>query len=128
MSRRKSPCGRPAQNKVSQNSPRELERWHDQLRSFLEQKQLKHSEQRWKIVKLILSTSGHFTTQEIVQRVRRAHPDIGAATVYRNISLLCDAHILKETLINPEGHAVYELYDEDQPSRSFRVYGLRPYF
>ncbi len=73
---------------------------------------LKFSEQRWKIAQLILSTKGHFNIQKIVLDVTKAHPEIGPATVYRNIKVLCDAHILKETLVDPTGRVIYEVFDD----------------
>lgn len=110
------PCGRPlptvsGTKKISLEE--ELEKWRLQLQRYLTQKGLKYSDQRWKIVKLILSEKGHFSAQQIVQKVVDAHPGIGPATVYRNIKLLSEALILRETLADSQGRSVYELFDED---------------
>ncbi len=40
-----------------------------------------------------LSGEGHFTSEELYERVRGENPEIGAATVYRTLKLLCDADI-----------------------------------
>jgi Fur family ferric uptake transcriptional regulator len=112
---KKLPCGRlltVTLDKQKQDDSKKFEIWRGQLKNYLEQNQLKYSEQRWKIAKLILGTKGHFNTQEIVQEVMKAHPGIGPATVYRNLKLLCDARILKETLVDAQGVAIYEAYDE----------------
>jgi Fur family ferric uptake transcriptional regulator len=90
-----------------------LEEWHQQLRTYLAGQNLKYSEQRWKIAELILSTGGHLDAQGVVDRVKKRHPDIGAATVYRNLKVLCDAQILKESLVDPQGRVIYELFDDD---------------
>jgi Fur family transcriptional regulator, ferric uptake regulator len=105
------PCGRLAPVFPILESDR-FEKWHADLKTYFKKTGLKYSEQRWKIAKLILERRGHFHTQEIVQEVTRAHPGLGAATVYRNLKILCDAKILKETLVDAAGRAVYESYDE----------------
>ena len=48
-----------------------------------------------------------------MREVQRAYPGIGAATVYRSIKVLCDAKILRETLVDADGRVVYEVFDED---------------
>lgn len=94
------------------SAERKLDRWHDQLRAYLEKEGLKYSDQRWKIAKFILTSTGHFNAQDIVREVVKAYPGIGAATVYRNIKVLCDAQILRETLVDAGGRVIYEPYDE----------------
>jgi len=105
------PCGRSAPVFPVLESDR-FEKWQDDLKSYFKKNGLKYSEQRWKIAKLILERRGHFHTQEIVQEVTKAYPGLGAATVYRNLKTLCDAKILKETLVDAQGRVVYESYDE----------------
>lgn len=106
------PCGRMAPASERGGGERKLDRWHDQLRAYLEKAKLKYSDQRWKIARQILNSSGHFSAQEIVREVLKAYPGIGAATVYRNIKVLCDAQILRETLVDEGGRVVYESYDD----------------
>jgi Fur family ferric uptake transcriptional regulator len=112
------PCGRPpfssATNVINQQKlPERLKEWQEQLRRHLMNGGLKYSEQRWKIAELILSTGGHLDAQGLVEQVKRQHPGIGAATVYRTIKVLCEANILKESLTDTHGRVVYELFDED---------------
>ncbi len=108
------PCGRPLpqREEARKGSPRDS--WRELLQGHLAKEGLKHSDQRLKIVELILGEDRHFRTQDMVRKVQVAYPGIGAATVYRNIKLLQDALILKETLIEDDGRqVVYELTDED---------------
>jgi Fur family ferric uptake transcriptional regulator len=109
---RNLPCGRPTAEQPGAPAPAKLEQWHQQLRAYLTSENLKYSEQRWKIAELILSMGGHADAQGIVDRVRRKHPDIGAATVYRNLKVLCDAKILKESLNDANGRMMYELFED----------------
>ncbi len=90
-----------------------LQEWQKRLRDYLTQQGLKYSEQRWKIAELILSTGGHLDAQSLVERVKQQHPGIGAATVYRSLKVLTDAHILKESLMDSQGKVIYELFDDD---------------
>lgn len=90
-----------------------LAEWNRRLRSFLTERGLKYSEQRWLIAETILLTGGHLDSQTLVERVSRVHPKIGAATVYRSLKVLCEAKILKESLNDPHGRVIYELYDDD---------------
>ena len=112
-SKKALPCGRPAPQASPPVSDEKLERWRTRLKAHLGGHSLKFSEQRWKIAKLILGTKEHFSAQEIVREVLKAYPDIGSATVYRNIKVLCDARILKETLVDADGRVVYEVFDEE---------------
>jgi Fur family ferric uptake transcriptional regulator len=94
-------------------------KWQKQLRDYLTSRELKYTEQRWKIAELILSTGGHLDTQQLVERVHEVHSGIGAATVYRTIKVLCDALILKESLTDVEGKVYYELYDQEHHDHIF---------
>jgi len=106
------PCGRVKTNHGASPSQKQLDAWQKQLRSYLISQDLKYTEQRWKIVELILSTGGHLDAQALVEQVKKRHSDIGAATVYRSIKVLCDAKILKESLIDASGRVIYELFDD----------------
>lgn len=107
------PCGRPTSVPAAPISDEKLERWRDRLKAYLGGQSLKFSEQRWKIAKLILGARRHYNAQDIVREVVKAYPGIGAATVYRNIKVLCEAKVLKETLVDASGRVVYEPFDEE---------------
>lgn len=105
---KKLPCGRPLPESV-----RPFGDWKKKLDAYLDEKKLRRSDQRERIVEIALAQPGHFNVQQIVRKIQDAHPGIGAATVYRNVRVLCDAGILKETLVDSEGQAFYEAWDED---------------
>jgi Fur family ferric uptake transcriptional regulator len=106
------PCGRPGNPLSAPPTAKQFEIWQNQLRNYLISRGLKYTEQRWKIAELILSTGEHLDAQALVEQVRKRHAGIGPATVYRNIKVLCDAAILKESLTDANGRVVYELFDE----------------
>jgi len=101
--RLKLQCGRPAPE--SQVGPG----WIGRLETYVRDRKLKRSAQRERVVQAIASMRGHFRTQDISRKVSRTAPTIGVATIYRSIRLLCDAKILKETLVDENGETVYEL-------------------
>lgn len=91
----------------------DLELLQKRLDAYVSHQGLNRSDQRWKIAELILNHSDHLSAQEIVALVQKKHPGIGTATVYRNIKVLCDAHLLRETLNDAQGRVVYEAWDKE---------------
>jgi Fur family ferric uptake transcriptional regulator len=111
-SQRHFPCGRPRPREAPPLTESKIDEYHRMLRKFLSEKQLKYSEQRWQMAKLILETGGHLDATEMIEKVRSKHPSMGAATIYRNIKVLCDAGIMQPTHQNMEGRDVFELSNE----------------
>jgi Fur family transcriptional regulator, ferric uptake regulator len=107
------PCGRPSRAMPAAPKAAKMLEWQNRLRDYLASKSLKYSEQRWKIAEIILESRGHLDAQALMERVKELHPEIGTATVYRSIKVLCDARILKESLVDPQGRVIYELFDDD---------------
>jgi len=106
------PCGRPKPVPNALPTTKQFEAWRNQLKDYLVSQGLKFTEQRWKIAEFILSTGGHLDAQAVVDQVKKRHSGIGAATVYRSIKVLCEASILKESIIDGKGRIFYELYDK----------------
>ena len=110
-SAKRLPCGRMIPpTPIGHGSPKS--HWKAQLEEYVISQGLRRSDQRWKIAEAILSVAEHLSAQEIVSLIQKKHPGIGAATVYRNIKVLCDALILKESLTDARGHVVYEIFDK----------------
>jgi Fur family ferric uptake transcriptional regulator len=62
-----------------------------QWAEFLRRSGLKTTHQREAIVEIFLRTEGHISIEELLLRVRRKHPGVGYATVYRTLKLLADS-------------------------------------
>jgi len=107
------PCGRPMETPHSPIDASQLIEIQKKLRTYLSQEKLKYTEQRWQIAELILKAGGHFDAQTIVDIVNKAHPEIGAATVYRNLKVLCDAGLLEKSHQSVDGRELYELPDDE---------------
>ena len=82
----------------------------DKLIEYSASKSLKKSDQRTAILDLMTSKQGHHTADELWGFLKKQHPDIGIATVYRTMKLFLDAGIVKE--LNIDGTARYELTAE----------------
>lgn len=79
----------------------------------LAKKNLKHSRQRKEILGIFLSTDKHLNAEELYRMVKRRHPSLGFATVYRTLKLLCDCGLSRE------------LRFEDGTTRYEHLYGHR---
>lgn len=108
----KLPCGKPTPRVKSPDS-KTLRKIKEHLREFLEKEGLKQSDQRWIIAEMILVSPRHLSAQEIVKMVQESHPKIGVATVYRNLKILSEAKIIRESLLDSQGTTVYEAFEED---------------
>lgn len=86
--------------------PNELER--EALARYLEDHNLKRTQQREAILRVFLSLRGHVTAEELHQRLRTRHPNIGYTTVYRTMKLLCDAGLAQERHFD-DGVTRYEI-------------------
>jgi len=81
------------------------------LARYLEEHSLKHTKQRDAILDAFLGAKGHVTSEDIYERVREAHSNIGYTTVYRTMKLLVDAGLAQERHFD-DGVARYEIEHE----------------
>ncbi len=63
---------------------------------FLRKKNLRLTPQREKILQVFLKTNQHLTVEELYNLIKKRNSDIGQATVFRTLKLLCAAGIAKE--------------------------------
>ena len=74
---------------------------------YLLSKNLKHSDQRIKILEIFLKYEKHFTAEELYKTAKKSLPTIGYATIYRTLKLFCESGICRE-LILEDGITRYE--------------------
>lgn len=109
------PCGRPRTTAkkakpLSAGAEADLRK---KLERYQSAKKLNRSQTRLHILHVIAQQADHFTGPELVQKVRKAYPEIGSATVYRNLPVLLDAGVMRESLTDRAGQAVYEIQRPD---------------
>lgn len=68
----------------------------EKLNEYVKNNGLKISSQRNHILEIMESEHIHRSVEEIYDIVKKSNPEIGIATVYRTVKLLCDAGIAKE--------------------------------
>jgi Fur family transcriptional regulator, ferric uptake regulator len=79
----------------------------DNLSQLFEEHGVKHTAQREAIVREFLATKEHVSIDELLRRVRVAHPGVGYATVYRTLRLLKEMGLADERHFG-DGKALYE--------------------
>ncbi|MBI5101085.1 MAG: transcriptional repressor [Nitrospirae bacterium] len=69
------------------------------LSAYINEKGLRETKQRQIILDAFLSSGRHITATELHKRISGAHPEIGFATVQRNLNLFCESGIAEEIKI-----------------------------
>lgn len=115
ISKKLLPCGRPAPPVKEQTEPVKdlLKRLVLQLNSYCTEQQLNRSEAREKILDTIVGGHRHFTALELLERLQKRFPEVGKATLYRNLPVLVDSGVLQEGPQDANGQSVYEISDDD---------------
>jgi Fur family ferric uptake transcriptional regulator len=67
-----------------------------QLSQYLASQGLRSTSQRDTILKTFIEAGQHLSAEELYARVKKAHPGIGYATVYRTLKLLVEADLAEE--------------------------------
>ena len=74
---------------------KELEAYVD----FAKKKKLKLTRQREGILDEFLSAGRHVSAEDLYGIVKKKHPSVGRATVFRTLKLLCEADIAREVFL-----------------------------
>jgi Fur family ferric uptake transcriptional regulator len=80
------------------------------FRKYISKEGLKFTRQREVILDEFLRTGAHLSTEELYLKVRKKHPHIGYATVYRTLKLLAECGLAKERDFGA-GQTLYEAAD-----------------
>ena len=66
----------------------------------------RQTHQRQAILEAIQGKGHHMSAEEVLSRVQQNDPGIGLATVYRNLTLLCDMGLIQK--VTEEGASFYD--------------------
>jgi Fur family ferric uptake transcriptional regulator len=83
-----------------------------QLSEYLAGQGLKSTSQRDTILHVFVNAGSHLSAEELYARVKKAHPRIGYATVYRTLKLLAEAGMAEERRFE-DGFTRYEYKASD---------------
>jgi Fur family ferric uptake transcriptional regulator len=85
----------------------------DGIKQLLLASSYKLTHQREATVRVLLENEqDHLSAEEIFMLVREEYPDIGLATVYRTVELLCELHVVEKVNFG-DGVARYDLRNEN---------------
>jgi hypothetical protein len=90
------------QNQIMQKKPSE------HLGEYLSGQGLKSTTQRDSILDIFINAGEHLSADELYARVKKVHPGIGYATVYRTLKLFAEAGLAQERRFE-DGFTRYEL-------------------
>ena len=79
----------------------------DQLSEYLTGQGLKSTSQRDTILRIFVDAGRHLSAEELYALVKKTHPGIGYATVYRTLKLLAEAGMAEERRFE-DGFTRYE--------------------
>lgn len=79
----------------------------EQLSEYLAGQGLKSTRQRDEILNIFVSAGRHLSAEELYLLVKKPHPGIGYATVYRTLKLLASAGLAEERRFE-DGYTRYE--------------------
>lgn len=108
-------CGRPlaplkeSRTEKKQSATVYLNSCLEKLNHHLQEKNLKHSEVRDQILKVIVEEARHFTAVELLPKLQENYPGFGKATLYRNLPVLVEAGVLQEGPPDKDGNPQFEL-------------------
>jgi Fur family ferric uptake transcriptional regulator len=69
----------------------------DIFNEYIKNKGMLVSRQREQVLDVFLKTEKHPTINDLYDLVRKKHPQIGLATIYRTMKVICDAGLATET-------------------------------
>ena len=80
----------------------------DIFRNYIKEKGLRNTRQREEILDAFFSAEKHITVEKLFSEIRTKNPDIGYATVHRNLVLLRECGLAEEIKIGKQ-KARYEI-------------------
>jgi len=77
----------------------------ENFKKLLKSNNLKYTTQRELILKVIYDNNGHFTPEDIYNLIKKSYPEVnlGIATIYRTLTLLEDASIVRSISFGTQG-------------------------
>lgn len=70
--------------------------------NYIKDKNLRNTKQREDILETFLQAGKHITVEELYNTLKKTNPEIGYATVHRNLKLMCECGLADETKIGSE--------------------------
>ncbi len=81
------------------------------LTQLIEQKHLRATEARCRILELLHETHAHYTPEEVLEALRERGEPLSIATLYQNLAKLAEAGLIAR-FVGPDGHTRYDVNTE----------------
>ncbi len=81
--------------------------------NYVKKKGLRHSRQREQILDAFLSSDKHITVDDLHNILKKRNPDIGYATVHRNLKLMCESGLADEIKIGNKKARYEQKYGQE---------------
>lgn len=104
-----APCGRPIPQLDEHDLDHSFEEMNQKLEAYVAEVNLNHSEARTKILRVLAKKSHHFKAGDLIQWVSAEFPEVGQATIYRNIPVFIASGLIQEGPADRDGQIMYEL-------------------
>ena len=88
------------------------------LVQYLKDKGIRTSKQREHVLDVFLKAEKHLTMAGLYEIVRKKHPSIGYATVYRAMKVICDAGLAREVNFGQGGSRFEHEYGHEHHDQS----------
>jgi Fur family ferric uptake transcriptional regulator len=85
----------------------------DILSAYLKNKDLKLTGQRKIILDAFLNIETHVTAEELYDIIKKDNPEVGVATVYRTLKILCEAGLANEVKFSDRSTRYEHLFDHE---------------
>jgi Fur family ferric uptake transcriptional regulator len=77
--------------------------------SLLHSKGLRMTAERVTLLHTILALKGHFTTENLLEKIKSKKMRVSRATVYRILPVLVEAEVIQQSLLSKEGQTQFEV-------------------
>ncbi|MEW6003596.1 MAG: transcriptional repressor [Nitrospirota bacterium] len=81
--------------------------------NYVKKKGLRHSRQREQILDAFLSSDKHITVDDLHNILKKKNPDIGYATVHRNLKLMCESGLADEIKVGNKKARYEQKYGQE---------------
>jgi Fe2+ or Zn2+ uptake regulation protein len=92
------------------------------LTQLIEQKNLRATEARCRILELLHETHAHYTPEELLEALRERGKPLSIATLYQNLAKLAEAGLIAR-FVGPDGHTRYDVNTEPHHHLVCRICG-----
>ncbi len=93
-------------------SNKEFQKEREKFVAYLKDKGLRLTSGRELVLKAALETHGHFSCEDLVKQFTVQHANVSRATIYRSVTELLEAQVIRQTAFGKKHNNYEHVYDE----------------